>query len=499
VHPMARNALTAVAVSAAAVSVLVPLPALAATPALAGPAAAAHEDFDGDGRPDLAVGAPAAAGAVRVKYTHAAAGNAHVRIIRRAPSGGSFAAFGSALASGDFNRDGHEDLAVGAPGFVHNADGTQQGAVFVYNGTANGLTATGFTVYGPNNFDDANELGAALTAGDFNGDGFDDLAVANPGPAGGGDDTGSVRLYFGSASGLTSTGAQFLDQNSPGIKGSVGSEHQFGAALTAADVDGDGHLDLVVGVPGAGSSVTDFGAGGVEVIFGNAHGLAPRSQLVLASAVHAKGDLGDALAHGDVNRDGRSDVVAGAPTATVNGHEEAGKVVVLLGGKHGLSARRSRTLSEDTTGVPGTARTSDGFGAALAVRPLVPGGFGAVAIGVPRARAGQVRRAGALVLLRGARHGVTTTRAQRWTRSSKGVPGKAAKGDGFGSAVALTNPTAHVNTRAIIGIPFADIGGVNGGGAYLILRSRASGLTPAHAQQAHDGSTLRHLGAAICR
>jgi hypothetical protein len=499
VHPTARRGRTAVAISVCATTAAVLAP-LTAHPALAAPAAAAaHDDFDGDGRPDLAVGAPASAGAVRVRYSHAAAGNGHVRILRRTPSGGSFAAFGTTLAAGDFNRDGREDLAVGAPGFVHNADGTQQGAVFVYKGTANGLAGSGFSVFGPNDFDDDNELGAALTAGDFNGDGFDDLAVGNPGPAGGGDDTGSVRLYFGSPTGLTATGAQFITQDSPGIKGSVGPEHEFGAALTATEVDSDGHLDLVVGVPGAGSSTSVFGDGGVEVVFGNANGLAQRSQLILASAVHAKGRLGDALAHGDVNRDGRQDVVAGAPSATVHGHEQAGRIVVLLGGRHGLSARRSRTLSENTAGVPGRARASDEFGAALAVRPLVTGGFGAVVIGVPRAWAGHVRRAGAVVLLRGGRHGITTARAQRWTRASAGVPGKASKGDGFGSAVALTNPTAHVNTRAIIGIPFADIGGVNAAGAYLILRSTKSGLTAAHARQAHDGSTLRHLGAAICR
>src|SRR5512133_2110231 len=143
----------------------------------------------------------------------------------------------------DFNNDGAEDLAVGVPGETVN--GVQlAGVVNVLYGSAGGVTGTGsqlFTQVGdtPEAYD---QFGLALAAGDFNRDGFADLAASAPGE-------GAVSVLYGSASGLTSTGGQLFTGFG-------------GAALAAGDFNHDGAADLAAGAPGA-----------VSVLYGSAGGL----------------------------------------------------------------------------------------------------------------------------------------------------------------------------------------------------------------------------------
>ncbi|HET9558497.1 MAG TPA: integrin alpha, partial [Actinomycetota bacterium] len=155
-----------------------------------------------------------------------AAGSQPERRSATSPSPASAAAAAVAVEA-DFDNDGFADLAVGVP---REGVGTADlaGAVNILDGSANGLTGTGsqLLVQGGGGIPDTAEpfdfFGNTLAAGDFNNDGFIDLAIGVPGE----DlatitDAGAVTVLYGSASGLSATGSQFFSQDTPGVLGAA--------------------------------------------------------------------------------------------------------------------------------------------------------------------------------------------------------------------------------------------------------------------------------------
>ena len=273
--------------------------ALAPSTLLAGLAPAAPSDFDGDGRADLAIGVPGEdvgsaqdAGMVNVLYGAAgglsAAGDQAwsqdtAGVLGTSEGGPAVAgdAFGRALASADFDRDGRADLAVGVPS---DRVGTTSfaGAVNVLYGSASGLTATGDQLWSQDQLADDPEtgdgFGQALAAGDFDGDGYADLAVGVPGEGlGMGVAPGMVMIIRGGADGLALAGASVLTRASTGAPYLTDSPHGFGYALAAGDLDGDGYADLAVGAPASGASGDDpmrpLVDGEAAVFYGSGTGL----------------------------------------------------------------------------------------------------------------------------------------------------------------------------------------------------------------------------------
>ena len=111
----------------------------------------------------------------------------------------------------DFNNDGFEDLVVGAPG-ESPGSAPRSGFAFVFNGSAGGLVASqGLDQAGLGSNEAGDQFGSALTTGDFNNDGFDDLVVGAPGEApGSAPQSGFAFVFNGSAGGLVAS--QGLDQ-----------------------------------------------------------------------------------------------------------------------------------------------------------------------------------------------------------------------------------------------------------------------------------------------
>lgn len=182
------------------------------------------------------------------------------------------------LVAGDFNGDGFEDLAVGvvgeATGGVIGA-----GAVQVFPGSAAGPSGADSIVLDATSFGLVNEtsqfFGSSIAWGDFDGDGFDDLAIGARGtPVAGRYGAGRVYVAPGGASGFDFTKAKWFDQNTKGVKDKVEPEtptssdsfEHFGWAVAAGDFDGNGFDDLAVGVPGEDIGAIES-AGAVNVLF----------------------------------------------------------------------------------------------------------------------------------------------------------------------------------------------------------------------------------------
>ena len=155
-------------------------------------------------------------------------------------------------AGSDFNGDGHADLAVGAPEEDLGAHGEidDAGAVQVLYGSVSGLSAnlpddqlwTQDGLWTPNGSvqdikggpETGDRFGAALATGDFNGDGYCDLAIGIPGEdISGVIDGGAVQVLYGSANGLSATNNQLWTQDSDGVKFVAQSGDHFGNSLGA--------------------------------------------------------------------------------------------------------------------------------------------------------------------------------------------------------------------------------------------------------------------------
>lgn len=243
-------------------------------------------DLDGDDVPEVAVGAPGSRtvtknGAGSISVISLGKGRI-LHVIRGAEAGWRL---GEALATvGDLDGDGHGDIAAGAPG-----DGSEEtpggGALHLFS------AATGDRIARIPGERIGGQFGAALApAGDPDGDGRPDLLVGAPGAPG--------------EAWVLSPGAGRRLRHLPGPEGSA----DFGAVVAGGgDVDGDGQPDLMVGAPRA--AVDGREAAGLARVFSGVDG-----QTLLTITGAAGDGMGSSLAiAGDLNGDGRDDILLGAP------------------------------------------------------------------------------------------------------------------------------------------------------------------------------------------
>jgi hypothetical protein len=235
------------------------------------------------------------------------------------------------------------------------------------------------------------------------------------------------------------------------------------APAAIADIDGDGHPDLIAG--------TDDGyARGVLVFAGTSNGFAARPTAVRMGPLHLGNPLAFPLAVGDVNGDGYPDVFAGDATA-----KHGGAIVVLFGGPDGLSVKRSQVVFEKQVYSP--AGQDDGFGYSVGIGHISGHHYPDVIVGALDQAAGGVRAAGAVLLLHGSAHGLSVAHPKRFTLATPGVPGRPSQGDQFGQALSVADFTGDGHDDMVVGAPHKAAHGRKLAGFVTGLRGSASGPT----------------------
>ncbi len=236
--------------------------------------------------------------------------------------------------AGDVNGDGYSDVIIGAPSFDNGQ--SDEGRAFVYNGSANGLSPiANWTAESNREFA---YFGFSVSkAGDVNGDGYSDVIVGSYGFANGQTEEGKVYVYQGSASGL-SVAANWNAESDQ-------SYAHFGRSVsTAGDVNDDGYNDVIVGAFLYDNDQTDEGR--IFVYHGSPAGLSETANWI-ADSDQSGSEFGlNVSCAGDVNKDGYSDVVIGAPGYD-NGEENEGRAFVYHGTISGLNTTADWTAESN--------------------------------------------------------------------------------------------------------------------------------------------------------
>jgi hypothetical protein len=277
-------------------------------------------DVNGDGYPDVIVGAPrndaggADAGRAYVYFGGPGADAVADWTLTGVAAGDYFGA--DVGTAGDVNHDGYDDVVVGAYG--NDAGGSFAGQAYVFFGGASPDAVADLTMTGAASSDG---FGSAVgTAGDVNGDGYADVIIGAYYNDAGGTNAGRAYVYFGSAS-----PDAVADMLLTGL--AVGD--QFGYSVgTAGDVNGDGYADLIVGANYNDAGGTD--AGRAYVYYGGASPDAVAD--VALTGLGTQDYFGSAVGTaGDVNGDGYADVIVGAANNDAGG-SNAGRAYVYYGG-----------------------------------------------------------------------------------------------------------------------------------------------------------------------
>ncbi len=350
-----------------------------------------------------------------------------------------------AAGAGDVNADGYDDVIVGA--FHYTNGQSTEGKAWVYLGGVNGLSTTAvWTREG--NQGGASYGHAVAAAGDVNGDGYGDIIVGGSRYSSGEQNEGRVWVYYGSVIGPDTLAAWTVQSNA--------TDARLGCSVACAgDVNGDGFADVIVGAWQYEFAIAD--EGGSFVYQGTAAGLDTLPDWTFGAGQTKAFSGWSVSGAGDVNGDGYSDVIVGAPLFDdpINQNLiDVGKAFVFYGAPAGVDTLADWSFDSQQGGAQ--------FGYALSAAGDVNGdGYTDVVVGAPYWDNGQTDEGRAFVF-RGSAKGITAT-SVRTVESNQGL-------SQFGAAVAgAGDVNGDGYADVLVGCPAYDNGQTDEGRAFLYL------------------------------
>jgi hypothetical protein len=374
----------------------------------------------------------------------------------------------SVSGAGDVNGDGYSDVIVGA--YKYDNGEYKKGMVFVFYGSSSGLSDS-WNWRAEYNADGINFGSYVSTAGDVNGDGYSDVIVGAYRYDNEEEDEGAAFVYHGSSSGLSATvnWSAESDQDSTWFGGSVS---------TAGDVNGDGYSDVIVGAQRYDNG--EQWEGGAFLYHGSPSGLSASHNWMYESN-RALASFGYSVSSaGDVNGDGYSDVIVGAPDYG-NGESFEGMAFVYRGSSSGLSVSYDWTAESDLS--------SASFGSSVSSAGDVNGdGYSDVIVGAYGYDNGETNE-GRVFVYHGSSSGLSDSADwsaesdQEWARFGFSVSGAGdVNGDGYSDVIVGARHYDNVETDE---------------GAAFVYHGNGSGLSLIPTQATTDGSRLVQLGNAM--
>ncbi len=412
---------------------------------------------------------------------------------------------GNAVASGDINGDGIDDLVVGAYG---TSRGVLQsvGSVYIVFGGASLSGNINLNAYYDVRFEgaaDGDQLGSSVACGDINGDNLADIVMGAYSADNNGQDSGSVYVVFGSntlsGTRILSTEADFDARFDGPVGGATFS--LLGYAVSLGNVNNDTRLDLVLGAP-------QYGSGEAFLIFGPDTSFSTKVMTLSASANYdarfigaSDGDrFGSSIACGDVDQDNRADILIGAHKAGYNSRPSSGSVYLISGADTFTPEARSMANSSyyaarfDGANIDDELSANDELGKSLAVGDVNEDGKVELLMGAHKAISG----AGSVYLVSG-----ESTGERDLSESSDFI----ARFDGetptldadyrLGTAVAVRDLNSDNISDMLLGAAYADQNSrIDSGSVYTIFGTTEAFPTQVMTLSASAYYDLRFDGAA---